>query len=217
MNNAKQQIIQLFMNNVKDKEIKLDKKHCGSEGHWLEKQFGLAHNSRNEPDLLGYEMKKYSKKITFGDFSASEYLFSNNKDYINNYNKWSNDTVNITRNDFIRYFGKQNPKKHNRYSWSGACIPKYNIWNEYGQILEINENNDVCIYYSYSKDTRQNLKYDFLQKDKILIVYWKKEKLEHHINNKFNKNGFFICNNRNYSQFRSSSNKFWSELIIEEY
>ena len=39
----------------------------------------ISHNSNNEPDILGYEMKKNSSKITFGDFSASEYLFSKKK------------------------------------------------------------------------------------------------------------------------------------------
>ena len=60
--------------------------HCGSEGHWLETQMGIIHNSKNEPDILGYEMKKNSSKITIGDFSASEYLFSTKKDNIENIN-----------------------------------------------------------------------------------------------------------------------------------
>lgn len=67
------EIIKLFNTNVKDKKIEIiGKKHCGSEGHWLETQMGIKHNSKNLPDLFGYEMKKNSKKITFGDFSASE-------------------------------------------------------------------------------------------------------------------------------------------------
>lgn len=37
---------------------------------------GIKHNAKNEPDINGYEMKKSSNKITLGDFSASEYLFS---------------------------------------------------------------------------------------------------------------------------------------------
>jgi hypothetical protein len=78
--NNKQFIIYKFMTNVKGKEILIEKnKHCGSEGYWLERQMGLNHNSNNEPDILGYEMKKNSSKITIGDFSASEYLFSKKK------------------------------------------------------------------------------------------------------------------------------------------
>jgi hypothetical protein len=76
----KQLIIDKFMTNVKHKEIFITSNlHCGSEGHWLETQMGIIHNANNEPDILGYEMKKNSSKITFGDFSASEYLFSNKK------------------------------------------------------------------------------------------------------------------------------------------
>ena len=53
----KQFIIELFNSNVKHKEIITDnqnKAHCGKEGHWLEKQMGIKHNSKNEPDIRGY-------------------------------------------------------------------------------------------------------------------------------------------------------------------
>jgi hypothetical protein len=191
-------IIELFRKNVKGKTIDLEKynsKHCGKEGHWLEKQMHINHNSKNEPDINGYEMKKCSKKITFGDFSASEYLFSKNKIYINEKNEWNNELVNITRDAFIKFFGTQKPLKHNRYSWSGNCVPSYNSWNTCGQMLTITDNNDIYIYYSYSKDTRNDIKINFptyLKKDNILIVIWKNEKIRENINKKFNKNGFFI-------------------------
>jgi hypothetical protein len=155
----------------------------------------IKHNNKNKPDLYGYEMKKNSVKISFGDFSASEYLFSSKKSYIKEYNKWTND-INITKNDYIKYFGKKNEKKNNRYSWSGSCVPTYNNWNYSGQNLLFNENNDLCIYYQFDKDERIT-KYQlpsFLQTtEKIVIAIWKKSKLENHINNKFNKKGFFIC------------------------
>jgi hypothetical protein len=255
-------IIELFRKNIKGKEIKLENynsKHSGKEGHWLEKQMNISHNSKNEPDINGYEMKKDSKKITFGDFSASEYLYSKEKEYINQENKWDNELVNISRDDFIKFFGTQKPSKHNRYSWSGECVPTYNNWNTCGQNLIITDKNDICILYSYSKDMRNDIKInfpDYLKKENVLIAIWKNEKMENHINKKFNNKGFFIIkkkektynkicfgkpfnfeyfiegikksiiifdsglhigNNRNYSQFRSSSNNFWNELIIEEY
>lgn len=251
-------IIELFRKNIKGKKIELgnyNSKHSGKEGHWLEKQMNLNHNSKNEPDINGYEMKKDSKKITFGDFSASEYLFSKIKQNINEKNKWSDDFVNITKDQFIKVFGTQKPLKHNRYSWSGKCVPVYNIWNDCGQKLCINEKNDICIFYSYSEDKRDYKTEfpDYLKKDNILIAFWKNEKMREHINRKFNNKGFFIIkkkedtydkicfgkkfdydesfiqgikknviifdsgmhrgNNRNYSQFRSSNNKFWNELI----
>ena len=258
----KLEIIELFRKNIKGKKIELEnynKKHCGKEGHWLEKQMTLKHNSKNEPDINGYEMKKNSKRITFGDFSASEYLFSIDKKYINEKNKWDENLVNISKDQFIKFFGTQKLLKHNRYSWSGSCVPTYNNYNTCGQILNISDDNDICIYYSYSEDKRNEIKInfpDYLKKDNILIVIWKNKKMEEHINKKFNNKGFFIIkkkenvynkicfgkkfdykcfingikkktiifdsglhvgNNRNYSQFRSSSNSFWEELIIEEY
>lgn len=139
----------------------------------------------------------------------------------------------------------------------GSCVPKYNIWNNNGQILLISDNNDIVIYYSYEKDTRsKKINFpEFLKKpSKILIAIWTSEKMKFHINNKFNKKGFFICekinnkfeniyfgdsfnfdyfiesiknrsvyfdsglyegNNRNYSMFRASFNKFWDGLLIK--
>jgi len=139
-------IVELFRKNIKEKKIELENynnKHDGKEGHWLEKQMNIIHNSKNEPDINGYEMKKDSKKITFGDFSASEYLFSKDKKYINEKNEWDNNLVNITKEQFIKFFGTQKPLKHNRYSWSGNCIPTYNNWNTCGQKLTITNENDI--------------------------------------------------------------------------
>ena len=92
-----------------------------------------------------------------------------------------------------------NKLKDNRYSWSGKCVPKYNIWNHCGQILTINERNDIIIYYSYTIDKREyKVSFpDFLKKDNIVIALWKQEKLSQNINNKFNKKGFFICRKEN--------------------
>lgn len=77
IDNDKQNIINLFFKNVKGIDVILESNnHCGREGHWLEKKMDIKHNNKNEPDLYGYEMKKNSSKISFGDFSASEYIFS---------------------------------------------------------------------------------------------------------------------------------------------
>jgi hypothetical protein len=195
----KLEIITLFYNNVKGIEICLDEKyknHCGKEGYWLETKIGIKHNSKNEPDINGYEMKKYSKKISLGDFSASEYAFSGNnkRNNINLINNWTDENK-LSRSEFIKSFGNPNLSKDNRYSWSGSCIPIYNNWNYNGTILKISENNDIIIYYSFSKDTRNN-KIDlpiFLQNDNIIIALWEEKKMKKHINTKFNKKGFFMC------------------------
>lgn len=206
--NYKQIIIDHFLKNVKNKKINIDdynSKHCGRYGHWLEKQFDIKHNSRNEPDIYGYEMKKECKKITFGDFSASEYIFSKNRQMINYKNNWIlPDENKISKIQFMKYFGQFNILK-NRFSWSGSCIPKYNKWNNNGLILKISENNNIEIYYSYLKDSRFCKKDfpDFLQTQKeILIVFWDNEKMKNHINKKFNKNGFFMCKkNKNNNMY----------------
>jgi hypothetical protein len=195
----KQHIITLFNTCVKGIEICLEGQninHCGKEGHWLETKMGIKHNAKNEPDINGYEMKKSSSKTTLGDFSASEYAFSgkNKRNSINTLNNWT-DEIKLSRSDFIKTFGNPNPSKKNRYSWSGSCVPTYNNWNSNGQILTINENNDIIIYYSFSNDTR-SVKIDFplfLQNDNIVIALWKSSKMKPHIDNKFDKKGFFIC------------------------
>jgi hypothetical protein len=195
----KQDIITLFNNNVKGVEISLEGqnvKHCGKEGHWLETKMGITHNAKNEHDINGYEMKKSSTKTTLGDFSASEYAFSrkNRRKDINILNNWTED-IKLNRSDFIKTFGNPNPNKEKRYSWSGSCVPTYDNWNSNGQKLTINENNDIIIIYSFSNDTR-SIKMDFplfLQQDNIVIALWKSSKMKTHIDNKFNKKGFFIC------------------------
>jgi hypothetical protein len=141
-------------------------------------------------------MKKYSSKTTLGDFSASEYLFSkhNKRQSINSLNDWT-DEIKFSKKEFIITFGNPNPIKNNRYSWSGSCVPSYNCWNSNGQILTVTDYNDIIICYSFSKDTREIKKdcHSLLQKDDIVIALWKAEKLKQHIENKFNKKGFFMC------------------------
>lgn len=242
---CKEEIIKRFDEHVRNKEIQIKKVHDGCYGHWLEERMGIKPNGKNEPDLYGYEMKKESRKITFGDFSATWYLYTSNSAF--------------SRSDFIKTFGMPNPKKHGRYSWSGKCVPKYGMYNECGQILTIDKDKNICVYYSYSKDMREK-KDRFLEcvkVDDLLIAFWSHEKMRKHIEVKFNNKGFFICrlnkenrfdkicfgspfnfdyfidhiksgniifdsgmyngNTRNYSHFRSNNKTFWSELITEEH
>jgi len=196
-NYGKFQIIELFKKNIKNKEIIYEKKinnnHDGKEGHWLEKQMGIKSNNSNSPDINGYEMKKESTKISYGDWSASEYLFNEEKPILNEFNKCEN--INISRSDFIKYFGSSNPLKNNRNSWSGKCFPKYGKINTSGQVIKFSKNNELCILYYYSKDKRENKKDipEILKKDKLLIAVWEMEKLKKLVENKFNNKGYFIC------------------------
>ena len=186
----KELIIDLFNKNIKGKKFissntTTNKKYCGEEGHWIEKLMGIKPNSKSEADIKGYEMKKSAKKISFGDWSASEYLFSKNHltlDEINNKN------ISMTREQFIKYFGHKNLLKDDRYSWSGSCIPKYGLWNNFGQTFEIDKDKNILAMYDYSKDNRRDGfiidkdNYSDLKNNKICIAVWKCEKMEKHIN-----------------------------------
>ena len=196
----KKNIIDLFTANVKGNVADTSnssKKHCGKEGHWLEKQMGIRHNSKNEPDMYGYEMKTDCVKTTFGDYSASEYLFSKKQVLLDTLNGWNIKNI-VLRSDFIKIFGLPNHDKNGRYSWSGKCVPKYGKWNDCGQTMEINDTNDIIAYYMYSKDKRDDGIKDFFPdylkvKDKVAYAIWKSDKLSVQINRKFNNKGFFIC------------------------
>jgi len=121
-------IIKLFKNNVKGKKVDStmsNVRHDGKDGHWLEKQMGISHNADNEPDIYGFEMKNNtSSKTTFGDWSASYYIFKDDK-------------YSITRDQFLTIFGAPNVLKGNRYSWSGKPTPKINSYNTFGQTFKL--------------------------------------------------------------------------------
>ena len=99
MDEAKQEIIKRFMQNVYGKSPDISaatSTHDGKYGHWLETQMGIAHNGDNAPDLLGYEMKNdTSSKTSFGDWSPNVKI-------------WSDGT--IERGDFVKTFGKSRAK-----------------------------------------------------------------------------------------------------------
>ncbi len=192
--NYKEILIEIFRNKIKNVKLDLsnyNNKHCGKEGHLLEEFFNINKNSNCKADIYGYELKKSSKyKITFGDWSADYYIY---KDI--NYN--------ITREMFIKYFGKKNPKKHNRYSWSGYGVPVYlNETTDFGQTLNIDEDKNIIITYDYNLDKRDNkdeIIPDFLRNQTIIIVKWNVNTIEKKITDKFGNKGFFICikNNEN--------------------
>lgn len=194
----KQRIIELFENNVKDKfpdTSKSNQRHDGKKGHWLETQIGIKHNGDNKPDLLGYEMKNEttSGKISFGDWSADEYIFlhGRGKNKKNSINK----DYQLTRKQFLEIFGKPNAKKRNRLSWSGTpCPTYYGDVTTFGQELKIDINENIMILYHYSKDTRVNKNLIVpkeLQHDNIIIALWKKATLKRKLEDKFNQKGWF--------------------------
>ena len=190
--NYKQMIIDLFNSNIKGLKPP-DKpkgyKHDGYEGHWLEDKMGIKHNSNNLPDLYGYEMKKESNCITFGDFTADEYIYKTHPSLIS------------SRDDFIRSFGTC---KGTRFSWSGSCIPSYDVYNDCGQILRIDIDNHVIISYNYKYDKRQSKVEQIKDMNDVNIVVWTSLKMK--IENKFGQRGFFIC--------RKNRKGFYSDIIF---
>ena len=183
------EIIKIFENNVYGKSAdttSFNQKHDGKDGHWLEKQMGIVANSNNEPDLYGYEMKNSTgSKTTFGDWSASYYIFSNKES-------------NIDRTQFMEIFGKPNEKKDGRFSWSGSPIPNFNSPSTYnGSEMLFDDEKNIVIVYNYSKDPRGN-KVEVvplnLQQDGLILARWDRENLNSKLTKKFGHHGWFKCN-----------------------
>ena len=211
MNQDKQKIIELFYTNVKDKKpdtSSSNQRHDGKDGHWLETQMNIQHNGDNEPDLFGYEMKNQttSGKITFGDWSADEYIFIHGRSKNPPRNETNRD-YNLTRDNFFEIFGKPNEKKGGRLSWSGTpCPTYYNQISEYGQLLTIDEEENIVITYSYSKDKRANkskIVPNELKKENVVIAKWYKDSLKSKLERKFNQQGWFTCTKNQKGEYEA--------------
>lgn len=201
----KERLVEHFINNIMGKVpdvSKSNKKHDGKKGHWLETQFGILHNGANCADILGFELKnETTSKTTFGDWSANEYIFTN-PEYASIF---TGKTKLAKRDKFLEIFGKPNPDKCGRLSWSGEPCPKIGKFNNFGQKLDVLGNGDIIVMYSYSKDNRKNKSAIIptaLQKDNIEIVRWygcatpngKRGKcLKKKLEDKFNDKGWFTC------------------------
>lgn len=204
---GKKEIIKLFRENVKGKIPDVrgkNARHDGREGHWLESRFGVNANASNEPDIMGYELKNETvSKTTFGDWSPNTYVFTNPlyKDCFEGRLKKEK------QNSFLRIFGRPNPDKGGRFSWSGSPCPKIGAYNFFGQILIVDENKDIVVKYSYSKDQRQDkskIVPPTLQLEDLEIARWYGEStppnsgarvksLKRKLEDKFNRNGWFTC------------------------
>lgn len=191
----KDEIQRRFETNLKGKKFNsngYDAQHDGKEGHWVEAMLGVEHNADNKPDLLGFEIKKQTNlKITFGDWSPSS-------------NIWKGEGRGrnaippiINKSEFLHIFGKPNAQKNNRYSWSGEPVPSYlNRYTTFGQIMLLEDNGDIVIYYSFENDRREN-KHNIvpaaLQQENLELCRWKKEKLQECLTRKFGQNGWVKC------------------------
>ena len=203
----KEILVDLFRKNVKGKTPDVsgrNVRHDGREGNWLEEQFGKHPDADNHADFFGYELKNQTtSKTTFGDWSANEYVYTNTdfSGVFTSKKKYENQWA------FCRIFGKPNMEKGGRYSWSGQPIPKYGKYNDFGQMLTIDNNKDIVVLYSYSKDNREN-KEDIipllLQEENIVLARWyginkptsapaRQKSLKQKLEDKFNDQGWFTC------------------------
>ncbi len=183
----KQLIIKRFNEHVKGKlpdTSQSNTKHSGKEGHWLEKQMGIAANSSNTPDLFGFEMKKQTpSKTTFGDWSADYYIFKDPNRKIN-------------KSQFLHIFGKANEKKAGRYSWSGSPVPKIDVPNLFGQYLKVDEHNNILALYDFLHDERSQKSMLIpieLQREVIVLARWDCASIQAKVERKFNQSGWFRC------------------------
>jgi hypothetical protein len=184
---AKNKIIDLFNKFVRGKSSDTNSSnqgHDGKDGHWLETQMGIKHNSSNESDIYGFEMKNHtSSKTTFGDWSPDFALFKG-KDKV------------ITRDQFLKIFGSSNPKKNGRYSWSGKTCPKIDVFNDFGQKLIVDKYDNILAVYSFSKDNRADKNLivpSTFHSDYIVITSWSNILMKKRVENKFNNFGWFKC------------------------
>jgi len=98
---------------------------------------GLKSNSKNEPDLLGYEMKTQTKsKITFVDKTPSKKYY---KGVV--VNKQDKDTKRVFWNTFKR-------QKSEGTTIGGWKLNKYD--ND-GQCLKVDDNKNIQVMYLYKK------------------------------------------------------------------
>lgn len=211
MDKDKQEIINRFYKNVKGKRSDTgssNKRHDGAEGHWLEKQMGVTPNADNKPDLFGYEMKNHtsSGKISYGDWSANEYIFHGKTNKRNNTNK----NFKITRDIFFDLFGKPNKQKNDRPSWSGEPCPTYfQQTTRFGQTLSLDKNNNIIITYNYSLDKREDkaniMPLQLKKNGLVIIAKWDHQSLKKKLENKFNQKGWFTCRKNNSGVYEEIS------------
>lgn len=199
----KREIIKRFARNVKGKVADVSAAnigHDGKYGHWLETAMGVKRNNNNAPDLLGFEMKNATlSKTTFGDWSADYRIFS------------TRSGGEITQDQFLQYFGQPNAKYSGRLAWSGRICPKkVGPFNDGGQRLTVDANNNILAIYSYSQDKRHD-------KDKVVpMVYrranlvlckWSAELMRERVERKFNQNGWFKC-------IKNSKTGIYTEIVF---
>lgn len=209
--NAKEKLIEIFHQNVKGKIPDVsysNQRHDGRTGHWLERQFNITANGNNEADIFGYELKNQTtSKTTFGDWSPNYFIFKD-EEY---FNIFDGDSAPRRQDQFVRMFGKPNEKKGGRCSWSGQPAPRLNQYNDFGQIMYIENNFDIVVAYCYSKDRRVDKSFiipNEFKVENLEIARWygypnglRGKSLSEKLEDKFNQNGWFTCKTNSYGVY----------------
>ena len=170
------ELISIFHERIKGRTLP-PLEHDGSIGHWIENQFGVSANADDSADWFGYELKSGKTKTTFGDWSADYYIWKDPDSGIH------------SRDDFLIMFGTQSREdRPGRYSWSGRVFPTVHGYNEYGQIMEVDFNDDIVINYDFSMDDRVD-KYSIiplhLQSGIVELARWDSYTMEARVSKKF--------------------------------
>lgn len=204
MDPNKAMLIKLFREKVKGKRPDVtgrNIRHDGKKGNWLEEQFGKTPDADNHADFYGYELKnETTSKTTFGDWSANRYIFKHGQ-YTH---LFAGNGASEKQDSFCKIFGAPNPLKNNRFSWSGKPVPKIRGYNEFGQVLIIDQNLDILAIYSYSMDQRPDKSLIVpieLQQENLVIAQWfgldsptnRDKCLRAKLEDKFNDKGWFTC------------------------
>ena len=167
---------------------------ASDEGHWLEERFGLQANCHGGADLFGYEIKKASDKITFGDWAADEYIFRPGAVLLQH-----NPHVPLGALDkdaFLYLFGLYNDT-HGRFSWSGLTSPRLNQVNAYGQMLVMDAQENLFVVYHPHFDVSVADKPNWVWHSEVTVLaFWSRAKIDRHVTQKFNQRGFLLCKKR---------------------
>jgi DNA-cytosine methyltransferase len=210
MEESKLKIIDIFKKNVLGKTYNKSNdeyNHDGSEGHWLEKQMNIAHNGKNAPDILGYEMKcKTLSCISFGDWCPD--IDENNKPLETKW--WNNDESKLK---FMKKYGNKNDDK-DRWSW--AVKVKCTVYNKRGQKFMIDDNGIFLTYnskyddYYAKRDTHINT-----EGIDIKVIGWSHNMIKNRVNNKFGVNGYFrpIKNKNMYIGLQFGEPIYYEEFL----
>jgi len=170
-NRTKNEILKIWQKNIYNKELsqsQLNNNFSGKSGNLLEIAFGLKVNNENKSDFIDFELKLYSSIITFGDWKGI-YLWEINQ--------------NISRNDFLRFFGHYNKIKKNYYFTGPLYFGEISKRGFYWEL----KRNRLNLCYNSLEDSKQYLVPKKFQTILILVT-WNIKDLKTKYLNKFSGN-----------------------------